>query len=58
MLLILEGDIRYRQLMYDYDKTKKIAELAFLESEPDAPSLALLAIATGRAMQAIDFKQL
>ncbi len=52
------GGISYRQLMYDYDKTKEIAERALLEFEPDAPAPTILAIATGRAMEAIDFKQL
>jgi uroporphyrinogen-III decarboxylase len=52
------GGISYRQLMYDYEKTKDIAERAILEFEPDAPSPTMLAIATGRAMEAIDFKQL
>ncbi len=31
------GGISYRQLMYDYEKTKEIAERAILEFEPDAP---------------------
>ena len=52
------GGISYRQLMYDYDKTKEIAERAMLEFEPDAPAPTILAIATGRALEAIDFKQL
>jgi len=52
------GGISYRQLMYDYDKTKEIAERALLEFEPDAPAPTILAIASGRAMEAIDFKQL
>ena len=32
------GGISYRQLMYDYEKTKEIAERAMLEFEPDAHS--------------------
>lgn len=52
------GGISYRQLMYDYDKTKEIAERAILEFQPDAPAPTVLAIATGRAFEATDFKQL
>ncbi|HYA07170.1 MAG TPA: uroporphyrinogen decarboxylase family protein [Xanthobacteraceae bacterium] len=52
------GGISYRQLMYDYEKTKEIAERAFFEFEPDAPAPTILAIATGNALEAIDFKQL
>ena len=52
------GGISYRQLMYDYEKTKEIGERAILEFEPDAPSPTVLAVATGRALEAIGFKQL
>ena len=52
------GGISYRQLMYDYEKTKDIGERAILEFEPDAPSPTVLAVATGRALEAIGFKQL
>jgi len=52
------GGINNRQLMYDYEKTKEIGERAILEFEPDAPSPTVLAIATGRALEAIGFKQL
>ncbi len=52
------GGISYRQLMYDYEKTREIAERAILEFEPDAPSPAVLAVAGGNAFEAIGFKQL
>lgn len=52
------GGISNRQLMYDYEKTKEIGERAILEFEPDAPSPTVLAVATGRALEAIGFKQL
>ena len=52
------GGISYRQLMYDYEKTKEIAERAILEFEPDAHSPMMLAIAAGPALEAIGFKQL
>ena len=52
------GGISNRQLMYDYETTKNIAERAVLELEPDAPSPSVLAIATGPALEAIGFKQL
>ena len=52
------GGISYRQLMYDYGKTKEISERAILEFQPDAPSPTVLAVATGRALEAIGFKQL
>jgi len=52
------GGISYRQLMYDYEKTKEIAERALLEFEPDSPAPTMLAIATGNALEAIGYKQL
>ena len=51
------GGISYRQLMYDYEKTKELAERAMLEFEPDAPAPTMLAIATGNAMEAIGYTQ-
>jgi hypothetical protein len=52
------GGISYRQVMYDYDKIKEIAERAILEFEPDAPSPVVLAIGTGPSLEAIGYKQL
>ena len=52
------GDITCKELMYDYDKTKSIAERAVLEFEPDVHSPMVLATASGRSLEAIDFKQL
>jgi len=52
------GGVSHRQLMYDYETTKEIAERAILEFEPDAPSPMVLAVAGGRALEAIGFKQL
>lgn len=52
------GGISNRQLMYDYEQTKEIAERAILEFEPDAPSPTILAIASGPSLDAVGFKQL
>lgn len=52
------GGITYRELMYDYEKTKAIAERAILEFEPDAPSPTILAIASGPSLEALGFRQL
>lgn len=50
------GNISCKELMYDYDKAKAIAERAVLEFQPDACSP--LVIAAGRSLEAIGFKQL
>ena len=52
------GGITCKQLMYDYEKTSAIAERAVLEFEPDAYSPMVLGTASGRALEAIGFKQL
>lgn len=52
------GDITYKQLMYDYDKTKELAERAVLEFDPDIYSPMVLGTASGRSLEAIGFKQL
>jgi hypothetical protein len=52
------GGISHRQLMYDYDKAKEIAERAIVEFEPDAPSPLVLGTAMGRSLEAFGFKQL
>lgn len=52
------GNISCKELMYDYEKTKAIAELAVLEFEPDVCSPLVAGIASGRSLEAIGFKQL
>jgi uroporphyrinogen-III decarboxylase len=52
------GNISCRQLMYDYDKVDELATRAILEFEPDIHSPFMLACATGRTIEAMDFKQL
>jgi len=52
------GGISCRELMYDYDKTKAIAERAVLELDPDASAPLVAATASGRSLEAIGFKQL
>jgi len=51
------GNISCKQLMYDYEKTREIAERAVLEFDPDTYSTLVLATASGRALEAIGFKQ-
>ncbi|TAK47319.1 MAG: hypothetical protein EPO23_12875 [Xanthobacteraceae bacterium] len=51
------GGITCKELMYDYDKTKELAERAVLEFEPEIHSTMVLGCAMGRALEAIDFKQ-
>jgi Uroporphyrinogen decarboxylase (URO-D) len=52
------GGISYRQLMYDYEKTREIGERAILEFEPDGHSPLVLQCALGRSLDTIGFKQL
>ena len=52
------GGITCQQLMYDYDKTKEIAERAILEFEPDVHSPMVMATAMGRSLETLGFKQL
>ena len=52
------GGISYRQLMYDYEKTKEIIERAILEFEPDAPGPMVLGIVSGPSLEAVGYKQL
>lgn len=52
------GGISHRQLMYDYDKTKEIAERAIVEFEPDGHNPLVLNTAAGPVLDALDFKQL
>ncbi|OFZ87808.1 MAG: hypothetical protein A2W21_13930 [Betaproteobacteria bacterium RBG_16_66_20] len=50
--------ITYRQLMYEYEMTREIAERAVLEFDPEAYNPMVLQSASGRALEAIGFKQL
>jgi hypothetical protein len=52
------GGITCKQLMYDYEKTKEIAERAVLELEPDVVSPMVMQNAIGRVLELADFKQL
>ncbi len=51
------GNVSCRQLMYDYEGTKAIAERAILEFQPDVHSTMIVGTALGRALEATDFKQ-
>lgn len=51
------GGISYKQLMYDYDKVREIAERAVLELDPDIYSPTVMNTALGPALDAIGFKQ-
>lgn len=52
------GGISCRELMYDYEKTREIAERAVLEFDPDAYSPLIMMTAFGRPLEAMGFKQL
>ena len=53
------GNVSCRELMYDYEKTKALAERATLELDPDAVCPALVgATAVGRPLDALDYRQL
>jgi hypothetical protein len=52
------GGISNRELMYDYEKTKEIAERAVLEFEPDAVAPLVAGAALGPIFDAVDYKQL
>jgi len=52
------GGISHRELMYDYEKTREIAERAVLEFDPDVVSTLVLTVAAGRSLEALGFKQL
>lgn len=52
------GGISCKELMYDYEQTKELAERAVLEFEPDACAPIVAAVASGRSLEAIGFKQL
>ncbi len=52
------GNVSHRQLMYDCDSTRAIAERAILEFEPDAYSPLVLGTAFGSVLDAAGYKQL
>ena len=52
------GNISCKELMYDYEQTKAIAERAVLEFEPDTCGPMVQAVCSGRSLEAIGFKQL
>ena len=52
------GNITCKELMYNYQGTRDISTRAVMEFEPDVVSPLVLGIATGNALEAIDFKQL
>lgn len=52
------GNITYKEMMYDYEKNKKVCEDAVLEFEPDAVGPMVIGTAAGRSLEALDFKQL
>jgi hypothetical protein len=52
------GGITCKELMYDYTKTKEIAERAVLEFEPDAVASLITLNAMGALLEKADFKQL
>lgn len=50
--------ISCKELMYDYEKSKEVAERAVLEFEPDAVSPMVIQNAIGKALELADFKML
>lgn len=52
------GRISHRELMYDYEKAREIAERAVLEFDPDTYSPMVLGTTQGRSLEALGFKQL
>ena len=52
------GGITYKELMYDYDKAKKVTLDAAIELEPDGVYPLLLGSTIGRMLEKFDFKQL
>ena len=52
------GGVSCRELMYDYEKTREIAERAVLEFEPDAYNPVVLQTASGPTLEALGYKQL
>jgi hypothetical protein len=52
------GNISCKELMYDYDKTKAIAERAICEFDPEAYAPLVMLTASGRSLEALGYKQL
>jgi hypothetical protein len=52
------GGMSYRDLMFDYDRNQEVCQRALLEFDPDVTGPLVLITAMGRALEAIDFKQL
>lgn len=51
------GGITYRQMMHDYDACKRVCFDAVMDFEPDAVYPMVMATASGRALEKLDFKQ-
>lgn len=52
------GGISFKELMYDYDKAKKVCFDAVAEFEPDGVFPLILGTSLGNALEKLDFKQL
>ena len=52
------GGITYKELMYDYDKAKKVCFDVVAEFEPDGVYPLLMGTNMGRSLELLDFKQL
>jgi hypothetical protein len=52
------GNISCKELMYDYEKNRAVAERAILEFDPDAYAPLVLLTASGRSLEALEYKQL
>ncbi|MBI4987708.1 MAG: hypothetical protein HZC23_02710 [Rhodocyclales bacterium] len=52
------GGITYKELMYDYDKAKKVTLDAAMELEPDGVYPLILGSTIGRMLEKFEFKQL
>lgn len=52
------GNISHRQLMYDYEANRAIAERAILELDPDAYAPLFLLTASGPSLEALGYRQL
>jgi uroporphyrinogen-III decarboxylase len=52
------GGITFKELMYDYDKAKKVCFDAVVEFEPDAVFPLMLGTSLGRSLEKLEFKQL
>lgn len=52
------GGISFKELMYDYDKAKKVCFDAVMEFEPDGVFPLILGTTLGNALEKLEFKQL